>query len=103
MWENAESKRLYQSGWNDGYSSALSNAKDVSNLTDDQIIDLLDELVDLDPVAITKPYQVTYSATYWVRASNEEEAIEAAIESHNDLPNGDWEAELERYPPEGEE
>ena len=41
-------------------------------------------------------WQVTYDATYWVEAETEEEAIEKAMEIHADLPDGDWNAELER-------
>lgn len=41
-------------------------------------------------------WQVTYDATYWVEAETEEEAIELAIEQHAELPDGDWNAELER-------
>jgi hypothetical protein len=41
-------------------------------------------------------WQVEYNATYWVEAETEDEAIELAIESHADLPNGDWEAHLEQ-------
>jgi hypothetical protein len=41
-------------------------------------------------------WQVTYDATYWVEAETEEEAIEKAMEQHADLPDGDWNAELER-------
>jgi hypothetical protein len=40
-------------------------------------------------------WQVEYNATYWVEAETEDEAIELAIESHSDLPNGDWEAFVE--------
>jgi hypothetical protein len=47
-----------------------------------------------------KTWQVEYSATYWVEATNEEEAIEKAIESHADLPNGDWEANPEQVWPD---
>jgi hypothetical protein len=42
-----------------------------------------------------KTWQVEYNATYWVEAETEDEAIELAIESHSDLPNGDWEAFVE--------
>jgi hypothetical protein len=42
-----------------------------------------------------KTYQVEYNATYWVEAETEEEAIELAIESHADLPDGDWNAFVE--------
>jgi hypothetical protein len=45
-------------------------------------------------------WQVEYNATYWVEAETEEEAIELAIEQHSDLPDGDWNAELERVWPE---
>jgi hypothetical protein len=43
-----------------------------------------------------KTWQVEYNATYWVEAETEEEAIDLAIESHADLPNGDWEAFVEK-------
>jgi hypothetical protein len=41
-------------------------------------------------------WQVEDNATYWVEVETEDEAIELAIESHADLPNGDWEANLEQ-------
>ena len=41
-------------------------------------------------------WQVEYNATSWVEAETEDEAIELAIEQHADLPDGDWNAELER-------
>lgn len=44
-----------------------------------------------------RTYQVEYSATYYVRASNEDEAIDLAIEQHSDGPDGSWEAQLEPY------
>ena len=44
-----------------------------------------------------KTYQVEYQATYWVTADSEEQAIELAIEEHNDMPNGDWEAFVDPY------
>jgi hypothetical protein len=44
----------------------------------------------------TKTWQVEYSATYWVEATSEEEAIDLAIEQHSDLPNGDWNAFIEQ-------
>jgi hypothetical protein len=44
-----------------------------------------------------KVYQVEYQATYWVQAESEEQAIELAIEEHNDMPNGDWEAFIDPY------
>jgi len=44
-----------------------------------------------------RTYQVTYEATYYVRASNEDEAIDLAIEQHSDGPDGSWEAQLEPY------
>jgi hypothetical protein len=43
-----------------------------------------------------KTWQVEYSATYWVKATSEEEAIDLAIEEHSDLPNGDWNAFIEQ-------
>lgn len=42
-------------------------------------------------------WQVTYDATYWVEAENEDEAIEKAMEIHADMPDGDWNAELEPW------
>jgi hypothetical protein len=42
-------------------------------------------------------YQVEYSATYWVKAESESEAIELAIAEHEDLPNGDWVAFIDIY------
>jgi hypothetical protein len=44
----------------------------------------------------TKTWQVEYSATYWVEATSEDEAIDLAIEQHSDLPNGDWSAFIEQ-------
>jgi hypothetical protein len=44
-----------------------------------------------------KSYQVEYSAVYWVNANSEEEAIELAIEEHEQMPNGDWEAMIDPY------
>jgi hypothetical protein len=44
-----------------------------------------------------KTWQVEYSATYWVKATSEDEAIEKAMEEHSDLPNGDWEAMVDPY------
>jgi hypothetical protein len=46
-----------------------------------------------------KTWQVEYSATYWVEAETEDEAIELAIESHSDMPDGSWEAFVERQWP----
>jgi hypothetical protein len=44
-------------------------------------------------------WQVTYEATYWVEAITKEEAIDLAIDKHSELPDGDWSAELEQFPP----
>jgi uncharacterized protein (UPF0212 family) len=44
-----------------------------------------------------KSYQVTYSATYWVNATSEDEAVELAIQEHEKLPDGDWEAMIDPY------
>jgi hypothetical protein len=44
-----------------------------------------------------RTYQVEYSATYWVRAENEDDAIDLAIEQHSDGPDGSWDAMLEPY------
>lgn len=46
-----------------------------------------------------KSWQVEYSATYWVKAESEDEAIELAMEQHYKSPDGDWQAELEAWPP----
>lgn len=45
---------------------------------------------------MTKSWQVEYSATYWVEAETEEEALDLAIEQHSEMPDGSWEAELEQ-------
>jgi hypothetical protein len=44
-----------------------------------------------------KSWQVEYSAVYWVDAETEDEAIEKAMESHSDLPDGSWEAMIDPY------
>ena len=44
-----------------------------------------------------KTYQVEYTATYWVEANDEDEAIELAILQHEDLPDGDWNAMIDPY------
>lgn len=46
---------------------------------------------------MTKTYQVEYSATYWVEANSEDEAIELAMEEHYDTPDGSWEAFIDPY------
>jgi hypothetical protein len=46
---------------------------------------------------LMKTWQVEYSAVYWVEAETEDEAIELAIESHADLPDGSWEAMIDPY------
>jgi hypothetical protein len=46
---------------------------------------------------MSKSYQVTYSAVYWVRANSEEEAIEKGIAKHEDFPDGDWDAFVDPY------
>lgn len=38
-----------------------------------------------------KKYVVNYYASYWVEAEDEDQAIELAIECHEDLPDGFWE------------
>jgi hypothetical protein len=45
---NPEIKKAYQAGFNDGYSSAVSNAKEECGLTEEQADDLLTELVDVE-------------------------------------------------------
>jgi hypothetical protein len=44
-----------------------------------------------------KTWQVEYSATYWVQATSEDEAIELGMEKHYDLPDGDWNAFIDPY------
>lgn len=46
---------------------------------------------------MSKTYQVEYNAVYWVTADSEEQAIELAIEEHEQMPNGDWEAMIDPY------
>jgi hypothetical protein len=40
---------------------------------------------------------VTYSATYWVTAETEDEAVELAIAVHERMPDGDWEAQVDYW------
>jgi hypothetical protein len=44
-----------------------------------------------------KSWQVEYSATYWVNAETEDEAIELGMEKHSELPDGDWNAFIDPY------
>jgi hypothetical protein len=44
-----------------------------------------------------KTWQVEYSAVYWVDAESEDEAIEKAMESHAEFPDGSWEAMIDPY------
>jgi spore germination protein YaaH len=44
-----------------------------------------------------KTWQVNYTATYWVRATSEDEAIDLAMEQHADLPDGSWEGFIDNY------
>jgi hypothetical protein len=44
-----------------------------------------------------KTWQVEYSATYWVSAQTEEEAIDNAMEIHYKSPDGDWNAFIDPY------
>jgi hypothetical protein len=41
-------------------------------------------------------YRVDYTASYWVEAEDEAEAIDLAIEEHFEMPDGDWEAVVEQ-------
>jgi hypothetical protein len=45
---NPEIKKAYQAGFNDGYSSAVSNAQEEEWLTEEQADDLLTELVEVE-------------------------------------------------------
>ena len=47
-------------------------------------------------------WQVEYSATYWVEAETEDEAIDLAMEQHSEMPDGSWEAELEQVWPKND-
>ena len=42
-------------------------------------------------------YQVTYEATYYVDAKDEDDAIYKAIELHSEDPDGNWEAVRDPY------
>jgi hypothetical protein len=44
-----------------------------------------------------KTWRVEYNATYWVEAETEDEAIELGMEKHSDLPDGDWNAEIDPW------
>jgi hypothetical protein len=44
-----------------------------------------------------RTYQVTYEATYYVRANDEDEAIELAIEQHSENPDGAWAGSVDPY------
>jgi hypothetical protein len=44
-----------------------------------------------------KTWQVEYNAAYWVEATSEDEAIEKAMESHAEFPDGSWEAMIDPY------
>ena len=44
-----------------------------------------------------KTWQVEYSATYWVQATSEDEAIDLGMEKHAELPDGDWNAFIDPY------
>jgi hypothetical protein len=42
-------------------------------------------------------YQVTYEATYYVEANDEDHAIDLAVEQHSENPDGSWEAVRDPY------
>ena len=44
-----------------------------------------------------KTWQVEYSATYWVEAETEDEAMVKGIIEHEKFPNGDWRAFIDPY------
>ncbi len=44
-----------------------------------------------------KTWKVEYNATYWVEAETEDEAIELGMEKHSELPDGDWNAEIDPW------
>jgi hypothetical protein len=39
-----------------------------------------------------KTYRVDYTASYWVEAEDEADAIDLGMEHHFELPDGDWQA-----------
>jgi hypothetical protein len=44
-----------------------------------------------------KTWQVDYSATYWIEATSEDEAIELGMEKHAEFPDGSWIAFIDPY------
>ena len=44
-----------------------------------------------------KTWKVEYNATYWVQAESEDEAIDLGMEKHSELPDGDWNAEIDPW------
>jgi len=42
-------------------------------------------------------YQVRYEATYYVEATDEDHAIDLAVEQHSNNPDGSWEAVRDPY------
>lgn len=42
---------------------------------------------------MTKMYEVSYTAYYYVEAEDTDEAIDLAIEEHENNPDGSWEIE----------
>ena len=44
-----------------------------------------------------KTWKVEYNATYWVEAETEDEAIDLGMEKHSELPDGDWNAEIDPW------
>jgi hypothetical protein len=44
-----------------------------------------------------KTWKVEYNATYWVEAETEDEAIDLGMEKHAELPDGDWNAEIDPW------
>lgn len=44
-----------------------------------------------------RTYQVTYEATYYVRANDEDEAIEKGMSRHENNPDGAWASSVDPY------
>lgn len=72
----------------------------VEALDEDEAMQMVnDGTADCPAIAITRVEQVerhftvNYSATYFVEADSEDEAIQIAIELHGEMPDGDWSAE----------
>jgi len=48
FYEDDDYRREMKTQWNDGYSSAISNARELLGMTEEQVDDLLGELANVD-------------------------------------------------------